>query len=146
ARAAQREAMKQQVAEMHEAADAVQTGALVEGAFTAAGAAVSGTATALEPGVTTAGGRTRTEVAGEVGVALRSMASSAGELAGDAPRMHHEANAKQAEHEAERASWQADDARQHGERVANHTDRMLEQVSAIIDGEHAGNLAILANS
>jgi hypothetical protein len=134
ARQAQREAMQRQVASLHEAADDVRTGALFEGGAVVLGALTTGAGTLAD-----------SKLVHEAGGALHAMASPVGKLAGDAPRMHSEARAKQAEQEAEQAGWRADDARDHRRRVAENSDRTLDRVSQIIESEHAGNFAILAN-
>jgi hypothetical protein len=134
ARQAQREAMQRQVASLHEAADDVKTGAFFEGGAVVLGALTTGAGTLAD-----------SKLIHEAGGALHASASPAGKLAGDAPRMHSEAQAKQTEQEAAQAGFRADDALDHRRRVVENSDRTLDRLSQIIESEHAGNLAILAN-
>lgn len=146
ARNAQQEAMARQISALHEAADDVRTGALVEGALTAGGAVLSGISTVCSAEATSPEAATNAKLLGQAGGAMHDMAGPAGKLAGDAPRMDAEADVKQAENEASQAAFLVADAQDHQQRVADHSDRILDQLAQLIETEHAGNLAILANS
>jgi hypothetical protein len=146
ARQAQSEALSRQVAALHDAADDVATGALIQGGLTALGAGMSAVSTVAAASAEDVNSVADARLLGQGGSALQAMAEPAGRVAGEAPRLHAEADAKQAEHEAQQAGFRVDDAREHQRRVADHSDRLLDAASGIIESEHAGNLAILANS
>ena len=134
AREEQARAEARQVAALHDAADSVAEGAWVQGAFTVAGSVCGGASTLTE-----------SNLLQQAGSGLSALAGPAGNLAGTAPRMHAEARAEEASQAAEHARWKADDARDHSRRVAEHSDRILDGVAQVLETEHAGELAILAN-
>jgi hypothetical protein len=139
AREAQREAQAREVAALHAAADDVAIGAVVQGSVALAGAGCSAGAVLLDHGTTA-------KLVDAAGDGLNTLAGTLGKLTGEAPRMHDDARAKRAGYDAEQAGWRADDAREHAQRVADHSDRLLDAAATVMESEHAGKLAILANS
>jgi hypothetical protein len=152
ARRAMERASQAEVEALHDAADAVATGALVQGGLTFVGGAVScgavlSGAGATEP--TTAGGTAavspRADTTLRAGGSLGALAEPMSALTGEVPRRHSEAQAATARQESNRASMDAEDARSGAEREEQQGSAVLERLGQILETESQGNLAILGN-
>lgn len=145
AREEQRRAMQDHVSALHDAADAVATGALFQGALTLAGGAASsagavgtaaraqGDATPLLAGLSNGGN------------AAITLGAPVAALVGEAPRLDAEAEAKAAEHRQMEASWAAQDADESRERTRARIDHRLDVVENALDAQHQTNIAVLSN-
>ncbi|HEX6767504.1 MAG TPA: hypothetical protein VF103_18525 [Polyangiaceae bacterium] len=145
AREAERRAQEQEIAAMHDAADAVVTGAWVEGLTAAAAGGAQCYASLARIGVESDDERTALDAIDKGGKGLAGIAGPAGALTGDAPKASAEAEAAQARNAAERADASADEAERHHDRVERHTDQVLDAVEGTLNSEHQGNFAILGN-
>jgi hypothetical protein len=134
AREAERRAQEQEIAAMHDAADAISTGAWVQG-LTAAAAGSTQCYASVE----------RIDALDKGGKGLAGMAEPVGALVGDAPKARADANAAQARNAASRADARADEADQHRARVERQTDHVLDLVEGTLESQHQGNFAILGN-
>lgn len=145
AREAQQRALAREVRSMHEAADAIRDGAILQGALSVAGGAAQCAGSTGQVGDTpnTPYSGWRPVEAG--GIALSKSAEPAGDLVGDATRAHAEARAREARGDGEAAESRADEARQHRDRVERHTDTVLQLIESTLEGEQQTNLAILGN-
>jgi hypothetical protein len=137
ARSQEQTALRHQIDELHEAARHVRTGALVQGAFSVAGAA-AGMAGSF------GGGTTATELK-STGAAASALAAPMGRWAGDKPEKDHDANAKLAEAHVADARARAEEANHRRERTEQASDRILSTLDTIVNSDAQGNLAIIAN-
>jgi hypothetical protein len=155
AREAMERASRAEVEALHDAADAVATGALVQGGLTFVGGAVSCGATLNGAGVTHAvdGGVAPTnpnanaaqKLGDSLGGSPSSLAGPMGTLTGEVPRRHAEAEAATFRQQGERASMDAEDARARLRREEQQADAVLNRTGQILEIEAQGNLAILGN-
>jgi len=141
AREEQHRALAREVNLLHEAADDMRTGALLEGGLTIAGGALAGVG-----GVVPACSH---PVAHDFltgsGAVARTLAGPMGKMLGDAPKADAEADAKQAEAQAADAGSRADEAERHRARIDQSADRVLDTIGATLASEAQGNLAIISN-
>lgn len=151
ARQAMERASAAEIEALHDAADAVATGALVQGGLTVAGGAVSFGAVWNGAGATKpkAGGGTEAsnpaaDRALRLGGTLGALADPLSRLAGDVPRAHAEAEAAEARHQNERARFDADEAQSDLTAQERQADAVLDRVAQILDTEAQGTLAILS--
>ena len=145
AREAERRAMAEEVAAMHEAADAIATQAIWQGSIAfAGGAAQCGGSIGQIGEPTNKHNEFDAWVRGGEGLSNR-IAEPAGMFLGGVDKAHADADAREARNAAEQAGARAEDAAQHRERVERHTDSVLELVESTLESEHQGNLAILGN-
>jgi hypothetical protein len=152
ARQAMEQASHAEIEALHDAADAVVRGALVQGGLTVVGGAVSFGAVWNGAGATQkngAGGtqpvNPRADAALRVGGSLGELAEPMGKLAGDVPRLHAEAEAAAARQNGESAAFDADEARNGLLAEERQADAVLDRLGQILDTEAQGNLAILGN-
>jgi hypothetical protein len=144
AREAERRAMAEEVAAMHDAADAIATQAWVQGGIALASGAAQCAGSIGQIGKPTNEDEVF-EALGKGGEGLSGIATPAGMLLGGDEKAHADADAREARNAAEQAGWRSDDAARHRDRVERHTDSVLELVEGTLESEHQGNLAILAN-
>jgi hypothetical protein len=143
ARAEQQRALEQQVSLMHEAADDIRLGAVVEGALSVGGAALSTAGCVSGPA-----GKARTTTQswlGGGGQAASALAKPLGALLGSAPRADAEAEAKRAEADAADARARAEEALHQRDRAEQTADKTLEALGATLESEAQGRLALIAN-
>lgn len=152
ARQAMEQASAAEIEALHDAADAVARGALVQGGLTLVGGAISCGATLSGAGAThqldtggTAATNPRADAALRLGGSLGGLAGPMGALAGEVPRRHAEAEAATARHKSESASFDAEEARNDARASERQADAVLDRVGQILDTEAQGNLAILGN-
>lgn len=151
ARRAMARASAAEVEALHDAADDVATGALVQGGLTALGGAVSCGAALNGAGATvttktgTAPVSVNANAAQGLGNTLSGLAGPMGALAGEVPRRHAEAEAAQARQQTESASMDAEDARNDAHHQEQQADAVLSRVGQILDSDAQSNLAILGN-
>lgn len=145
ARAEQLRALNDRVEALHDAADAVQTGALLQGGLALAGGAASsagaiGTAMQKQGEVTPL-------LAGlsSGGSAALALSAPAYALVGEAGRLAGEAEAARADAEQTRAKFAADDASESRERTRARVDHTLAAIDDALDAHHQTNIAILSN-
>lgn len=131
-------ALEQQVQKLHEAADDVRTGALVQCAFSVAGCGAEFGAKALDSSWLT----TTLKIAAPT---LNALAAPAGRWTGEVPQRHDEADAKEAEARAADARSRAEEAEHHRDRIDQMSDRTLSSLDGIINSEAQGNIAVIAN-
>jgi hypothetical protein len=144
AREAERRAMGEEVAAMHDAADAIATQALWQGGIALAGGAAQCAGSIGRIGEPT-DKHSGFDAWVRGGEGLGDIAGPAGMLTGGVDKARADANAREARNAAEQAGSRAEDAARHRERVERHTDSVLELVEGTIETEHQGNLAILGN-
>jgi hypothetical protein len=137
---------------LHDAADAVAMGALVQGGLTFVGGAVSCGAVLSGAGATQSNGNGGTQASSptadaalRLGGSLDGIAAPMGVLAGEVPRRHAEAVAATAHQEGERAGFDAEDARNGARAEERQADAVLDRVGQILDAQAQGNLAVLGN-
>lgn len=139
ARNQEQAALAQQIHELHEAADDVRRGALVQGAFSLAGAAASFCGKdVMKPGI-------GADLTKEAGAAATALAQPMARWTGEVPQRHDEADAKLAEAHVSDARARVEEAEQHRQRMEQASDRTLSTVDAILNSEAQGNLALIAN-
>lgn len=145
ARDEQRRALTDAVNALHDAADAVAIGALLQGGLVFAGGAAS---CAGAVGVAAREqGRPTPLLAGlsSGGNAALALGAPANALAGEAPRLSAEADARAAEHRRTEASWAADDANESRERTRARIDHTLDAIESTLEAHHQANVAVLSN-
>jgi hypothetical protein len=152
ARRAMEWASQAEVTALHDAADAVALGALVQGGLTFVGGAVSCGAVLSGAGATqptSAGGTEalspRADATLRAGGGLGTLAEPMSALAGEVPRRHADAQAATARQESERASMDAEDARSQAQREDQQSRAVLDRAGQILETASQGNLAILGN-
>lgn len=152
ARRAMEQASAAEVEALKDAADAVMTGALVQGGLTFAGGALSAGAVLGGAGATQAvqaGGTApvspKADAVARAGDGLGSLAAPMGALAGDVERRHAEAEAAKARQQSESASLDAEDARSRAQREERQANAVLDRLGQILETEAQGYLAILGN-
>lgn len=145
ARVEQQRAMNDAVEALHDAADSVATGALLQGGFALAGG-VASSAGAVGLAVRAEGGTTPL-LAGlsTGGNAANALAQPMYALVGEAPRLEAEADAKAAEHRRTLSSWAADDASDDRERTRSRIDQTLGALENTLEAHHQANIAVLSN-
>jgi hypothetical protein len=137
---------------LHDAADAVARGALVQGGLTFIGGAISFGAAVNGAGATRqlAGGGSvaadpKADAALGMGNSLGRLAEPMGKLAGEVPQRHAEAEAATARRESERARFDAEEAQNDVRAEERQADAVLDGLAQILDTEAQGSLAILGN-
>jgi hypothetical protein len=145
AREAQQRALAREVHSMHEAADAIRDGAILEGSLAVAGSGVQCAGSFGQVGDTSDSPLSTWRAVESGGKALSDSAEPAGKLVGDVERTHAEARAREARGDGEAAEGRADEARQHRDRVERHRDAVLQLVESTLESEQQTNLAILGN-
>lgn len=145
AREEQRRAMHDAVDALHEAADSVATGALLQGGLTLAGGIASGAGAVGAACRTERGSTPLLAGLSSGGEAARGLSAPVFALFGDAPRLEAEADARAAEHRRTQASWQADDASGSRQRSLARIDHTLGAVENMLDAQHQLNIAVLSN-
>lgn len=142
----QRQELARQVAALHDAADDLRTGALVEAAVSVAGTAVSIYGTLDMPT-----GNQKPDLAREMkatvltGKSIQDLAGPLGRVFGAAPEADDRARAKEADGRAADAGYRADQAQHHRDRVERMLDNELDTVESTLDSAAQGNLAVIAN-
>jgi hypothetical protein len=152
ARQAMDQASAAEIEALHDAADAVARGALVQGGLTFIGGAISFGAACNGAGATRGfpGGRTeavnpKADLTLRIGDSVGSLAQPMAALAGNVPSRHAEAEAAKARHESENARFDADEAESDARADERQADVVLDHLGQILDTETQGNLAILGN-
>jgi hypothetical protein len=152
ARQAMERASAAEVAALHDAADAVATGALVQGGMTFASGAISCGAILNGAGATQLANAGGTEPKSpEMNALLRTgngigeLADPMGKLAGEVPRRHAEARAAMARQLREIAGFDAEEARNSAQANERQADTVIDRAGQILDTEAQGNLAVLGN-
>jgi hypothetical protein len=125
-----------EVQAMHEAADAIESGALVSALFTSAGGA-------LQIGAAFSDSRVEAKTLDTSGGLLRDFAKPANAIIGESSAEHHKATAKEYEMAAEQARWAASDAQSNLDRSNRNSDKILDVVSSIQDQQHAATNALI---
>lgn len=138
ARNQEQAALKQQIEKLHEAADDMRRGAIVQGAFSLAGAGCGMGGDLMNKGL----GATLLKGAG---TAFSSLAAPMGRWTGDVPQKNDEADAKLAEAHVADARSRAEEADHHRQRTEQASDRTLSALDNILSSEAQGNLAVIAN-
>jgi hypothetical protein len=133
ARRAEYEAGREQVEAMHRAADAVATGAWIEGGITVVGGAVS------VGGI--AGDSKSLEAAG---ASTSSLAESVGRLHGEVAELLASADAERARQIAQQASHRGEGARSHMESTDRHSETVTNLLERIVEERAQGNAAVLS--
>jgi hypothetical protein len=141
ARADQHRAIEQEVSALHEAADDLRRGALVEGGLALGGAALSSVGHVLPKDA----GALACTLTNGMGAAAQALSRPTGSLLGAAPQADAQAEAKRYEANAADAEARAEEARHHRDRADQAADRTLDSVGATLASETQGNLAIIAN-
>jgi hypothetical protein len=145
ARDEQRRAMNDAVRALHDAADAVANGALLQGGLSLAGGAASCTGAV---GVAARAKNDSTPLLAGLssgGNAALTLGAPAFALVGEAPQLEAEAEAKAAEQRRTQASWAADDASESRARTRAGVDHTLDAVENALDAQHQANIAVLSN-
>ena len=148
------ENVKQQVTELHKAADSAMTGAFVQaGAAVASGAAQFGAANyQYKADVAKADGACGKTVAHlqlessqrSAGAKVFSEIGAAGKaIVFDRAAAYHQADAKLEESQAEQAKWQAGDASASIDKANKAVDKYLDLLQGIQRDEHGANNAII---
>jgi len=132
ARQAEERASAERIAAMHEAAEAIATGAWVQGGLTVLGA-----------GTSIGGVAADTKSLDFAGGGAMALAEPLGALFGAVPRAHAEAEAASAADAASRAGNVAEDARAHLANVDRHAGAVVDLVTKILDVEADGARAVL---
>ena len=137
------QALDEQVSCLHEAADAVRTGAWIQGLTTVAGAGFTADAHVQ----VALGQATARDVAAQLalGKGLEELSPALGQLFGTAASADANADAKQAEQRGADAAARADGAREERRRAFENADRTLATLQSTLESTSQGNLAVIAN-
>jgi len=143
---------EKQVAELHEAATATATGALVGAAFTIAGAACSAASSVYKFDADTADECHLAEramyardagLAQSLGQGFSGLSAYASTLTGSRVSDDHKAEAKRAELHGEQARWQVDDATTEINRASQLGDKLLDILQSLNQDQTSANNAII---
>jgi hypothetical protein len=127
----------QQVAELHEAANALASGALVSAGFAVAGGACTIVSAQLTKDSTAA------KDWAAVGATSAQLVKPAQALLGDSSAESHRAAAKDAEKAGEADRWQSGDAQSDLDATNRRTDKVLELAHDLSQDQNAANNAII---
>jgi hypothetical protein len=127
----------QQVAELHDAANALATGALVSAGFAVAGGACTVVSAQLTKDSTAA------KDWAAVGSTSAQLVKPSQGLLGDSSAESHRAAAKEAEKAGEADHWQSSDAQSDLDATNRRTDKVLELARDISQDQNAANNAII---
>jgi hypothetical protein len=145
---------EQQIAALHDAADAMSAGACISASLTIAGGAcqIGAASFQFEADVGASGGASATEVAsdkraatilGDLGGASLKLADPLKVVVGDSSAEHHRADAKQHELLAEQAEWRASDASSAIDKADRRAGKMLDLVQEIQRDQNSATNAII---
>lgn len=126
-----------QAHELHEAADAIATGALVGAAFTVGGGACTIASAQLPPN------ETASRDWAALGKGFGDLAIPARALVGDSSSEDHKASAQEAATRSEADRWLATDAQTNLERADRWSDKILDLAGSIAADENAATTAII---
>lgn len=160
ARAARQEANEEAVQALHDKAQAVWRGALVQGAISgcggllqATGAAMSYAALSAQPAQASASteqeaalrlAQAKASALTSSGQALAGVAGPLSQMTGEAQAIEHDATSARARDRAEQLGWQADDAGDRAQRADRQADGRLDALRGLLDAKREAMSAILS--